>query len=107
GAGAERLTIVIACLSEPGRRGFAQVENAPGKLASTEVIQAPERQSGRAYYRDLCFKVFAAAGGQRFEVGAGGFVDWTAKLLGNRKERLLISGYGLDRLALLDGGQPH
>jgi len=106
-AGAERITIAITCLSEPGRRVFAQVENALGKLASTEVIQAPERQSGRAYYRDLCFKIFAAAGGQRFEVGDGGFVDWTAKLLGNRKERLLISGYGLDRLALLDGGQPH
>jgi hypothetical protein len=31
----------------------------------------------------------------------GGFVDWTAQLLGNRKERLLISGHGLDRLAIL------
>ena len=29
----------------------------------------------------------------------GGFVDWTAALLANRKERLLISGYGVDRLA--------
>ena len=29
----------------------------------------------------------------------GGFVDWTATLLANRKERLLISGYGVDRLA--------
>jgi len=105
-AGAEHVTIAITWLNERGQRVLAEVENALGDLASTEVIHAPERESGRAYYRDLCFKVFAAAGGQRFEVGDGGFVDWTAKLLGNRKERLLISGYGLDRLALLGGGQP-
>jgi hypothetical protein len=36
------------------------------------------------------------------EVGDGGFVDWTARLCGNRKERLLISGYGVDRLAASD-----
>lgn len=28
----------------------------------------------------------------------GGFVDWTQKLLGNNKERLLISGFGLSLL---------
>ena len=33
------------------------------------------------------------------ELGDGGFTDWTAQLLGNRKERLLVSGYGVDRLA--------
>ena len=33
------------------------------------------------------------------EVGDGGFVQWTQHLLGNRKERLLISGIGLDLLA--------
>jgi|GEM_PF-4488011 len=28
----------------------------------------------------------------------GGFTDWTQKLLSNRKERLLISGLGSERL---------
>jgi hypothetical protein len=36
--------------------------------------------------------------GDHGEVGDGGFTDWTARLLGNGKERLLISGYGVDRL---------
>ena len=43
----------------------------------------------------------------RFEIRAGetsivdgGFVDWTQRLLSDRKERLLISGVGLERLAL-------
>ena len=71
-------------------------------LRGVEVTEAPERESGRAYYRGLCFKVFAGRGRHRLEVGDGGFVDWTAKLLGSRKERLLISGYGIDRLAILD-----
>jgi hypothetical protein len=30
------------------------------------------------------------------ELVDGGFVDWTQKLLGNKKERLLISGTGID-----------
>ncbi len=29
----------------------------------------------------------------------GGFTDWCARLLGDRKERVLTSGIGLDRLA--------
>jgi hypothetical protein len=32
------------------------------------------------------------------EVGDGGFTDWTAQLVGSRKERLLASGLGIDRL---------
>jgi hypothetical protein len=41
-------------------------------------------------------------GTSRVDVGDGGFVDWTQRLLGNRKERLLISGIGIDRLATSD-----
>ena len=59
------------------------------------------REKGRGYYLDVCFKVNAApaAGGELAEIGDGGFTDWTARLTANAKERLLISGYGLDRLA--------
>jgi hypothetical protein len=75
-----------------------------GALALTgarlaEVVDAPGRRSGRGYYNGLCFKVQADFGAGWLEVGDGGFVDWTGKLLGNRKERLLISGYGIDRIA--------
>jgi hypothetical protein len=57
------------------------------------------RQRGRGYYRDLCFKVHADTGGELEEFGDGGFTDWTMRLTASRKERLLISGLGLDRLA--------
>ena len=67
---------------------------------SVEVVERPERPSGRGYYEGFCFKAFPTLGGDTFEVADGGFVDWTRKLVGSEKERVLISGVGLDRLAL-------
>lgn len=61
------------------------------------VVADPDRASGRGYYCDLCFKVHA--GPDQAEVGDGGFVDWTRTLLGDRRERELIAGLGMDRLA--------
>ncbi len=60
-----------------------------------------DRAAGRGYYRDVCFKVNTLANGVPAEIGDGGFTDWTARLVASKKERLLISGYGLDRLAML------
>jgi hypothetical protein len=98
--GLPRVTIAVTCLDDSGRQVLAAVRGALAGLPGTTVTEAPERESGRAYYRGLCFKVFAGrAGEEPLEVADGGFVDWTAALLANRKERLLISGYGVDRLA--------
>jgi hypothetical protein len=33
----------------------------------------------------------------------GGFVDWTQRLLGDAKERLLVSGAGSDRICGMRG----
>lgn len=41
-----------------------------------------------SYYQGVNFKIYV----KDVEIGDGGFVDWTRKLLGNKKERLLISG---------------
>jgi len=38
--------------------------------------------------------------GNPVELADGGFVDWAEKLLGSRSERMLISGTGIDRLAV-------
>jgi hypothetical protein len=63
------------------------------------VIDRPDRSSGRAYYDAFCFKVFIE-GDRSLEIGDGGLVDWTQHLVPSRKERLCISGLGLDRFAL-------
>jgi hypothetical protein len=62
----------------------------------------PTRTSGRGYYRVACFKLHAVEStGAELELGDGGATDWTARLLSDRKERLVVSGLGVDRLCLL------
>jgi hypothetical protein len=101
--GLDQVTIAVTCLDEPSRQVLAAVTTELAGMSAIEVTEAPDRESGRAYYRGLCFKVYARSGRDQemLELGDGGFVDWTANLLGNRKERMVISGYGIDRLALL------
>ncbi|MGH3730270.1 MAG: hypothetical protein ACRDTU_16190 [Micromonosporaceae bacterium] len=70
------------------------------ELPDVAVLADPDRESGRGYYTELCFKVDVASSDGWREVADGGFVDWTVRLLGDRKERLLISGVGVDGLAV-------
>jgi hypothetical protein len=60
---------------------------------------------GRIGIPDLVQRLADALPGADFtslmlEVGDGGDVDWTARLTSNSKERCVISGLGVDRLAL-------
>jgi hypothetical protein len=58
-----------------------------------------ERETGRGYYKDVCFKIFAKNSLNEFlELVDGGCTDWTAKLLSNKKERFFVSGMGSERL---------
>jgi len=112
-ASAAAVKIAITRLDDAATGILAAVEQEFARVCGVHVADAPERGSGRAYYRCLCFKVYATiaepapsssstrAEAEPIEISDGGFVDWTAKLLGNRKERLLISGHGLDRLAIM------
>lgn len=68
-------------------------------FAHVEWVSDPQRRAGRNYYSGLCFAIYAKtrAGAEHFLVD-GGFTTWTQELLSNRKERLLISGIGSERL---------
>jgi hypothetical protein len=107
-AGADSLTLALTCLDEVGARLLGEArEEFAGCAPGVTVVDAPEREAGRGYYYCLCFKIFARFGeAEPCEISDGGFVDWTAQLLGSRKERLLISGHGLDRVALMARLQP-
>ena len=60
----------------------------------------PGRRQGRGYYRSVCFHVYADdAHGSPVQLADGGFTAWTQELVGSRKERLLVSGLGSERLA--------
>jgi hypothetical protein len=99
-AGVEQAEIRLTCLDDSS---IALRERIHGTLAATgiDVLDDPDRTTGRGYYTQLCYKVYATINGRPVEVADGGFVDWTQQLTGSRKERLLISGFGVDRLTAL------
>lgn len=66
-----------------------------------DVRVDPDRQAGRGYYLDLCYKLSVKAdSGASVEIGDGGSTDWTRKLLSDRRERLVIGGLALERLVV-------
>ena len=99
-AGLAPVQLALTSLSDAGE---SVAEAMAGELAGPliKTIADPQRESGRGYYRDLCFKINVQSGGQWQEVGDGGCTDWAARLTASSKERLLISGLGIDRLAAM------
>ena len=97
--GAQDTQIRLTVLDDAAAPVLERMRHDLAGLPGVEVCEDPDRATGRGYYTGLCFKVYASIGGQQLEVGDGGFVQWSQLLTGNRKERLLISGYGVDRLA--------
>ena len=99
-AGLAPVQLAVTPLSAAGDSVAAAVA-ADLAGALIEVVTDTDRQSGRGYYRDLCYKINVQSAGAWQEVGDGGFTDWAARLTASSKERLLISGLGIDRLAAL------
>jgi hypothetical protein len=96
------LTAFEGALYEPLQAGLLR----PLAAAHPEVALGfdQKRTSGRGYYERTGFQIFArdGAGAEHFLVD-GGFTDWTQQLLSNRKERLLTSGLGSERLVYVFG----
>lgn len=61
-------------------------------------IKEPNKEN--RYYKGLQFTVISNINGREYYIGDGGFVDWSQQLLGSKKERMIISAIGLDRLLL-------
>lgn len=84
-----RQAVVTSQLIEPIHR----------ELGAIDCCFDSQRESGRGYYLDLCFHIYARnSSGRWLELVDGGAVDWTQKLLSNSKERLVISGIGNERV---------
>lgn len=71
-----------------------------GRFPQATVDMDADRSSGRGYYVDASFKVFAVApsDGEQIELADGGCTTWTRQLLSDSKERLVIAGLGVERL---------
>ena len=59
-----------------------------------QIVEKSDKEIG--YYKGIQYKVDIKWRDKTFEIGDGGFVDWTQQLLQNRKERLLITGFGFE-----------
>ena len=70
------------------------------KDVECDILLEPERTRAKGYYRKTAFRVDCPLNGQMMEIGDGGFTEWTAKLCSDRREGLLISGLGMELLAL-------
>lgn len=67
---------------------------------AVDIAERPDRQHGRGYYVDGAIRIAAGDGD---EIGDGGFTTWTAQLMGNAKERCLVSCVATERLATILG----
>jgi hypothetical protein len=101
-AGADRVRVELTDFSAGRMAPVVQaVREALSSQPGVEAIDRPDRQEARGYYTGFCFKAFASVGDATLEVADGGHVDWTQQLVPSRKERSMITGLGIDRLAAL------
>ena len=96
---------VSLTLLDSGARLTAAAEEFLGRLRErfgVEAVIDPTRTAGRGYYRTVCFGILGSGGeGEKSHLCDGGCVDWTQRLLGDAKERLVISGVGSDRVCAM------
>jgi len=66
------------------------------KFSSSSKIEIVKEMNHTNYYNFLQFRFYFNHNGEEINLSDGGFVDWTQKLIANKKHRLLISGLGTD-----------
>lgn len=69
---------------------------------TTFVVDAADRTQGRGYYDGVALRISALDGA--VDLGDGGLTPWTARLLGDKKERCFVSCVSTERLhGVIDG----
>jgi hypothetical protein len=89
--------IVIHCRHEGIFDRFRSLEDPGLNPAGIPVSVKIDPEENWSYYSNLRFRLFIACGGERQFIADGGDVDWTQKIIGSKKERFLISGFGSER----------
>jgi hypothetical protein len=78
-------------------------------VAGVPLVADPGRTQGAGYYPEAAIGIRADDGAQEVDLGDGGLTTWTAALLGDAKERCVVSCLATERLAALaspPGGVP-
>jgi hypothetical protein len=99
---AARGLVLPNAVGGPGTERLVRLKSGVLDALQTEFPEAQfgfnlARLEGLSYYHGFCLRISPeTADGARFPVVDGGFTDWTARLLQNKKERLLTSGIGTE-----------
>ncbi len=84
------------------RAGYAQNDRLISKIfehvSSFAPVTVDYDEAENNYYSGIQFKAVIEISGKEIEIADGGFVNWTQKLLQNKKQRFFISGLGLEYL---------
>jgi len=85
------------------RQGYTNNELLAEKLMSFINENLPDTQislvtpsQDNAYYQGVQYKIDIDYRGKTYEIGDGGFVNWTQQLLQNKKERMFTTGLGFE-----------
>jgi hypothetical protein len=79
---------------------FLRRQNAELQITT---VEHPEKDN--QYYKGIQYKADISYKGKTYEIADGGFVDWTQRLLQNKKERMFTTGFGFDFIyRILHGG---
>ncbi len=73
-----------------------QIEEAIRLICQSSEVEFRAKDPANNYYQILQFKIFLSYKNGQIDLADGGFVDWTQKMLANNKQRLFISGVGLE-----------
>jgi len=101
-AGAKAITIRFDPAAAGPRALAERISAQLGGAPDLAVLIGDARPQGREpYYTGLSYKVFTGFGDEKTEVADGGLVNWTAKLLSDRREQMLVTGCGVERVAMV------
>lgn len=99
------LNIEIKYFKLVSRPGYAHSDRLISEIAEhvSDIVPVTvdHDEAVNNYYTGIQFKAVIEISGKEIEIADGGFVNWTQKLLQNKKERFFISGLGLEYLGNL------
>lgn len=99
-----RITVEFTSFSSPvllERFNDAVVPSVQPLPEQVRLREDPNRRRARGYYNVGALRIVVDGGVDAGEIGDGGFTDWTAQLMADKKERCLISCVATERLTSL------
>lgn len=102
--GSDQLILKIF-LKDDNEIFHSKLEDILQGLKGSLKIDIEKQPVAGDYYKLIRFRFFVEHRQRQVNLSDGGFVDWTQKLISNRKHRLIISGIGTELIHKLKSGQ--